>query len=101
VAAGAVNIDHRIGDLLRELAPQVLGTLVRRVDMPRPDKGPLLVGRYRACRNRGADRGRATQRVRAATPMAGAATWTSFAAAASSAALLQRGGRQVPCGHRR
>jgi RNA polymerase sigma factor (sigma-70 family) len=30
VAAGAVNTDHRIGDLLRELAPQVLGTLVRR-----------------------------------------------------------------------
>src|SRR6266571_178040 len=29
-AAGAVNADHRIGDLLRELAPQVLGTLVRR-----------------------------------------------------------------------
>jgi predicted RNA polymerase sigma factor len=30
VAGGAVNTDHRIGDLLRELAPQVLGTLVRR-----------------------------------------------------------------------
>jgi predicted RNA polymerase sigma factor len=30
VAAGAVNTDHRIGDLLRELAPQVLGALVRR-----------------------------------------------------------------------
>jgi len=30
VAAGAVNTDHRIGDLLRQLAPQVLGTLVRR-----------------------------------------------------------------------
>jgi RNA polymerase sigma factor (sigma-70 family) len=30
VAAGAVNTDQRIGDLLRELAPQVLGTLVRR-----------------------------------------------------------------------
>jgi DNA-directed RNA polymerase specialized sigma24 family protein len=30
VAAGAVNTDHRIGDLLRELAPQVLGVLVRR-----------------------------------------------------------------------
>jgi len=30
VAAGAVNTGHRIGDLLRELAPQVLGTLVRR-----------------------------------------------------------------------
>jgi predicted RNA polymerase sigma factor len=30
VAAGAVNTDHRIGGLLRELAPQVLGTLVRR-----------------------------------------------------------------------
>ena len=30
MAAGAVNTDHRIGDLLRQLAPQVLGTLVRR-----------------------------------------------------------------------
>ncbi len=30
MAAGAVTTDHRIGDLLRELAPQVLGTLVRR-----------------------------------------------------------------------
>jgi RNA polymerase sigma factor (sigma-70 family) len=30
VAAGAVNAEHRIEDLLRELAPQVLGTLVRR-----------------------------------------------------------------------
>src|SRR5207253_6058087 len=30
VGAGAVNVEHRIEDLLRELAPQVLGTLVRR-----------------------------------------------------------------------
>ncbi len=30
MAAGAVNTDQRIGDLLRECAPQVLGTLVRR-----------------------------------------------------------------------
>src|SRR5437764_8112302 len=30
MAAGAVNAEHRIEDLLRELAPQVLGTLVRR-----------------------------------------------------------------------
>jgi RNA polymerase sigma factor (sigma-70 family) len=30
VAAGAVNTDHRIGDLLREVAPRVLATLVRR-----------------------------------------------------------------------
>jgi RNA polymerase sigma factor (sigma-70 family) len=30
VAAAAVTTDHRVGDLLRELAPQVLGTLVRR-----------------------------------------------------------------------
>src|SRR2546430_3912533 len=30
VASGAVNTDYRIGDLLRDLAPQVLGTLVRR-----------------------------------------------------------------------
>jgi RNA polymerase sigma factor (sigma-70 family) len=30
VAAGAVNTDRRIGDLLREFAPQVLGVLVRR-----------------------------------------------------------------------
>jgi RNA polymerase sigma factor (sigma-70 family) len=30
VAAGAVNTDHRIGELLREFAPQVLGMLVRR-----------------------------------------------------------------------
>src|SRR5436305_6983350 len=30
VAAGAVNAEHRIEDLLRELAPQVLGTMVRR-----------------------------------------------------------------------
>ena len=30
VAVGAVNTNLRIGDLLRELAPQVLGTLVRR-----------------------------------------------------------------------
>src|SRR5258705_282873 len=30
LGAGAVNSDRRIGDLLRELAPQVLGTLVRR-----------------------------------------------------------------------
>ena len=30
MAAAAVNTEHRIEDLLRELAPQVLGTLVRR-----------------------------------------------------------------------
>ena len=30
MAAGAVTAEHRIEDLLRELAPQVLGTLVRR-----------------------------------------------------------------------
>jgi Predicted RNA polymerase sigma factor containing a TPR repeat domain len=30
MAAGVVSTDGRIGDLLRVLAPQVLGTLVRR-----------------------------------------------------------------------
>jgi hypothetical protein len=30
VVVGAVSTDRRIGDLLREFAPQVLGVLVRR-----------------------------------------------------------------------